>query len=204
MRSQEHLPPSPLAVAVAPTPGQPCLRVRERRDLPTLPSLRQFTGWCQERHLSSGSGSLGAATCPSGRTRSSAGGYSAAPHDTAAGHGPARRGHRPLRQASCPLRCPAGVRPRRSAGPTTVVIEVSWLLEERPDIEAAFLPSVATGDFGMSPSPPPTWRAWLSCASLRRPATGSSRRLCEPVRLPDAMDLALGGSGRSCGSDRSA
>ncbi len=31
--------------------------------------------------------------------------------------------------------------------PTTVIVEVCWLLEERPDIEAAFLTSVATGEF---------------------------------------------------------
>jgi len=31
--------------------------------------------------------------------------------------------------------------------PSTVVVEVCWLLEERPDVEAAFLESVATGEF---------------------------------------------------------
>ncbi|WP_300612750.1 PIN domain-containing protein [Trebonia sp.] len=31
--------------------------------------------------------------------------------------------------------------------PTTVIVEVCWLLEERPDIEAALLTSVATGEF---------------------------------------------------------
>ena len=31
--------------------------------------------------------------------------------------------------------------------PTTVIVEVCWLLEERPDVEAAFLTSVATGEF---------------------------------------------------------
>jgi len=31
--------------------------------------------------------------------------------------------------------------------PTTVIVEVCWLLEERPDIESAFLASVATGEF---------------------------------------------------------
>jgi len=31
--------------------------------------------------------------------------------------------------------------------PTTVVVEVCWLLEERPDIEAVFLTSVATSEF---------------------------------------------------------
>jgi uncharacterized protein len=31
--------------------------------------------------------------------------------------------------------------------PTTVIVEVCWLLEERPDIESAFLTSVATGEF---------------------------------------------------------
>lgn len=31
--------------------------------------------------------------------------------------------------------------------PTTVIVEVCWLLEERPDIEAAFLESVASGEF---------------------------------------------------------
>ena len=30
--------------------------------------------------------------------------------------------------------------------PTTVIVEVCWLLEERPDIEAAFLTRVATKD----------------------------------------------------------
>ena len=31
--------------------------------------------------------------------------------------------------------------------PTTVLVEVCWLLEERPDIESAFLASVTTGEF---------------------------------------------------------
>ncbi|MGH3500949.1 MAG: type II toxin-antitoxin system VapC family toxin [Nocardioidaceae bacterium] len=31
--------------------------------------------------------------------------------------------------------------------PITVVVEVCWLLEERPDIEAAFLDSIAAGQF---------------------------------------------------------
>jgi uncharacterized protein len=31
--------------------------------------------------------------------------------------------------------------------PTTVIVEVCWLLEERPDIEAAFLESIAAGEF---------------------------------------------------------
>lgn len=31
--------------------------------------------------------------------------------------------------------------------PTTVLVEVCWLLEERPDIESAFLASVAAGEF---------------------------------------------------------
>lgn len=31
--------------------------------------------------------------------------------------------------------------------PTTVVVEVCWLLEDRPDIESAFLASVAAGEF---------------------------------------------------------
>lgn len=31
--------------------------------------------------------------------------------------------------------------------PTTVIVEVCWLLEERPDIEAAVLTSVAVGEF---------------------------------------------------------
>jgi len=31
--------------------------------------------------------------------------------------------------------------------PTTVIVEVCWLLEDRPDIESAFLTSVATGEF---------------------------------------------------------
>jgi uncharacterized protein len=31
--------------------------------------------------------------------------------------------------------------------PTTVIVEVCWLLEERPDVEAAFLTSVAAGEF---------------------------------------------------------
>jgi uncharacterized protein len=30
---------------------------------------------------------------------------------------------------------------------TTVIVEVCWLLEERPDIEGAFLTSIATGEF---------------------------------------------------------
>lgn len=31
--------------------------------------------------------------------------------------------------------------------PTTVLVEVCWLLEERPDVEAAFLESVVWGEF---------------------------------------------------------
>jgi len=31
--------------------------------------------------------------------------------------------------------------------PTTVLVEVCWLLEERPDVEAAFPESVASGEF---------------------------------------------------------
>jgi uncharacterized protein len=31
--------------------------------------------------------------------------------------------------------------------PTTVIVEVCWLLEERPDIESAFLAAVAAGEF---------------------------------------------------------
>ena len=31
--------------------------------------------------------------------------------------------------------------------PTTVIVEVCWLVEERPDIEAAFLAAVAAGEF---------------------------------------------------------
>jgi uncharacterized protein len=31
--------------------------------------------------------------------------------------------------------------------PTPVIVEVCWLVEERPDIEAAFLESIAAGEF---------------------------------------------------------
>ena len=31
--------------------------------------------------------------------------------------------------------------------PTTVIVEVCWLVEERPDVEAAFLESVVAGEF---------------------------------------------------------
>ncbi len=31
--------------------------------------------------------------------------------------------------------------------PTTVIVEVCWLVEERPDIEAAFLEAIAAGEF---------------------------------------------------------
>jgi uncharacterized protein len=31
--------------------------------------------------------------------------------------------------------------------PTTVIVEVCWLLEDRPDIESAFLASVTAGEF---------------------------------------------------------
>jgi hypothetical protein len=34
--------------------------------------------------------------------------------------------------------------------PPTVIVEVCWLLEERPDIEAAFLESVVAGEFRQS------------------------------------------------------
>jgi predicted nucleic acid-binding protein len=35
--------------------------------------------------------------------------------------------------------------------PVTVLVEVCWLLEERPDVEAAFLDSVASGEFELVP-----------------------------------------------------
>jgi uncharacterized protein len=31
--------------------------------------------------------------------------------------------------------------------PTTVLVEVCWLLEERPDVESAFLDAIASGEF---------------------------------------------------------
>ncbi len=40
--------------------------------------------------------------------------------------------------------------------PATVMTEVCWLLEERPDIEAAFLDAVAAGEFQLIPSPAAT------------------------------------------------
>ena len=35
--------------------------------------------------------------------------------------------------------------------PTTVIVEVCWLVEERPDIEAAFLDAIAAGEFEYVP-----------------------------------------------------
>jgi hypothetical protein len=51
----------------------------------------------------------------------------------------ARQGHRPLRQPPRPLRCPAAIRRRLSASPTTVIAEMCWLPEQRPGNEPAFL-----------------------------------------------------------------
>ncbi|MFZ5849903.1 MAG: type II toxin-antitoxin system VapC family toxin [Actinomycetota bacterium] len=55
------------------------------------------------------------------------------------------------------VRCAALLRalPGRRLIPSTVVVEVCWLLEERPDIEAAFLESVASGEFEHVPVSPP-------------------------------------------------
>jgi uncharacterized protein len=38
--------------------------------------------------------------------------------------------------------------------PTTVIVEVCWLLEERPDIEAAFLEAIGAGEFEHVPITP--------------------------------------------------
>jgi predicted nucleic acid-binding protein len=38
--------------------------------------------------------------------------------------------------------------------PTTVIVEVCWLVEERPDIEAAFLDAITAGEFEHVPVTP--------------------------------------------------
>ena len=51
------------------------------------------------------------------------------------------------------VRCAAFLEtaPRPLIVPTTVIVEVCWLVEERPDVEAAFLTAVATGEFTHAP-----------------------------------------------------
>ena len=63
----------------------------------------------------------------------------------------ARHGHRPLRQPPRPLRCPAAIRRRLSASPTTVIAEMCWLPEQRPGNEPAFLTPVTTGAATLDP-----------------------------------------------------
>lgn len=41
--------------------------------------------------------------------------------------------------------------PRPLIVPTTVIVEVCWLVEERPDVEAAFLTAIAAGEFTHAP-----------------------------------------------------
>jgi len=87
---------------------------------------------------------------PSATMRSSAA-ASSAPRDTPAQHRPARRGHRPLRHPPRPLRALLETAEGPLLVPGTVIVEVCWLVEERPDIEAAFLESIAAGEFERAP-----------------------------------------------------
>ena len=45
------------------------------------------------------------------------------------------------------MRRPPGIPWWSASDPTTVIVEVCWLVEERPDVEAAFLESVVAGEF---------------------------------------------------------
>lgn len=65
--------------------------------------------------------------------------------------------------------------------PTTVIVEVCWLVEERPDIEAAFLDAVATGEFEHVPLTTPTYRGRPnSCAPTQTCHWGQSTPRSSP------------------------
>ncbi len=66
--------------------------------------------------------------------------------------------------------------------PTTVIVEVCWLVEERPDIEAAFLESVAAGEFE---------HVTLTAADLARMAELVRTYASLPLGAVDASVIAL-------------
>ena len=62
--------------------------------------------------------------------------------------------------------------------PTTVIVEVCWLVEERPDIEAAFLDAVAAGEFEHVPLTGQSRIViGITLASLRNPYRSSTSRV---------------------------
>jgi uncharacterized protein len=66
--------------------------------------------------------------------------------------------------------------------PTTVIVEVCWLVEERPDIEAAFLEAVATGEFEHVP---------LTTADISRTAELVRTYADLPLGAVDASVIAI-------------
>jgi len=76
--------------------------------------------------------------------------------------------------------------------PTTVLVEVCWLLEERPDVEAAFLESVASGEFEqVAIADTDLVRMGRAGPRLRRPAARRGRRLrhrCSGAAEPGRRD----------------
>jgi len=66
--------------------------------------------------------------------------------------------------------------------PTTVIVEVCWLVEERPDIEAAFLEAVATGEFEHVP---------LTIADIARTAELVRTYADLPLGAVDASVIAV-------------
>lgn len=66
--------------------------------------------------------------------------------------------------------------------PTTVIVEVCWLLEERPDIESAFLASVVAGEFE---------HITITAADLSRTAELLSTYADLPLGAVDASVIAI-------------
>jgi uncharacterized protein len=66
--------------------------------------------------------------------------------------------------------------------PTTVIVEVCWLVEERPDIEAAFLTAIAAGEFTHAP---------LTASDLARMADLVRTYADLPLGAVDASVIAI-------------
>lgn len=66
--------------------------------------------------------------------------------------------------------------------PTTVLVEVCWLAEERPDVEAAFVESVASGEFTHVP---------ITTADLNRMAELVRTYADLPLGAVDASVVAI-------------
>lgn len=66
--------------------------------------------------------------------------------------------------------------------PTTVIVEVCWLVEERPDVEATFLESVVSGEFRHVP---------ITAADLARAAELVRTYADMPLGAVDASVIAV-------------